>query len=180
MTQPDFSRRRSLSKPELQAYARRVPAAPIAMFDRITHIEHNDNRGRIIAEQDRLNDLWYPGSTGVEGIWQLLAFYLILRGAPAGGLALGCKEISCIGQLRAHHVCLRYDVSVTLVSQFRQSGASIAMGDGVILADGESICSIRDAQVAAFAAIQQDPSASSSHRGSNPRAQGETVLHSRV
>ncbi len=175
MTQSDLSRRLSFSSQELAAYAQSAPTAPIGMFNRIIRIEHHTNRGRIIAEQDKVNDFWHPGSAGVEAIWNLLAFYLVLRGAPVGGLALGCKEIHCTGQVRSHHVCLRYDVSVTLFSQFSQSGAFIVMGDGVILADGESICSIRDAQVAAFAAIQQDPAASSSHRGSNPRASAEAI-----
>lgn len=140
---------------------------PVAFSGRVVHVQHSGANGRMIAELDKHRDEpWPAASFGVESIWQLLSFYLTLRGLPGNALPLGCKEISCLGQLRAHHTCLRYEITVTLVSQLPQSGASIAVGNGVILADNEPIFSVHEAQVASFSAIQPDPAASSSH----PRA----------
>ena len=161
-----------LSQPELTqpAFADGNTATPFPY--RVTHVQHNGASGRIVVELDRLHpdEPWPTGCFGVESIWQVLSFYLALRGVPGTALPLGCKEISCLGQLRAHHTRLRYDVSVTQVSQLPQSGASIAMGNGVILADSEPIFSVHEAQVAAFSAIQQDSPAGSSH----PRAGGSS------
>ena len=186
MTHSDFMRRRSFNKQELVAYtngsliegqADLFPTLPTLMFDRIVSIQHMEGSGRVVAEQDQSPDFGQPNCFGVEAIWQLLAFYLAIRGAPGSGIALGCKEISCTGQLRSHHTCLRYEVSVTSATQLRQSGACIVMGDGVILANGEPVYTVRQAQVAAFAAIQKDSASSSSHRSSNPRVQAGGVHH---
>ena len=173
MTHAEFMQRRSFNNQELLAYSNGSlfedqailsPSQLILMFDRVVHVQHDDNSGRIVAEQNRYLDTWRAGAFGVDAIWQLLEFYLALRGVPGNAIPLGCKEISCLGQIRAHHTCLRYEVNITQVSRFPHSGASIAIGDGVILAGGEAIYSVREAQVAAFAAISKDTSASSSHR----------------
>jgi 3-hydroxyacyl-[acyl-carrier protein] dehydratase/trans-2-decenoyl-[acyl-carrier protein] isomerase len=190
MTHRYFMHRRFFTKQELLAYANGTlfegqaslfSAPPILMFDRIVNVEHNDSGGRIVAEQDQSaeqsTDAWRPSIFGVDAIWQLLGFYLALRGAPGSGIPLGCKEISCIGQIRPHHACLRYEMNVRQVSQFRQSGAFVATGDGAILSGSESIYSVREAQVAVFPAIQKDSSASSSHRSSTPRLQADGVHH---
>jgi len=124
-----------------------TPLVPI--FDRVLNVKHEGASGRIAAEQDLFLDV-ASNCSGIDAIWHLLGFYLVLRGLPGNPRALGCKEISCIGRLRSHHLCLRYEVSVTLITQLRQSGASIVVGDGVILADHEPIYSVKEAQVGAF------------------------------
>src|SRR5210317_2085060 len=60
-----------------------LPAPPMLMFNRITKIEHNGRRGRIVAEQDISLGDWFfqchfrndpvqPGCLGVDATWQLL------------------------------------------------------------------------------------------------------------
>ena len=166
MTQADFMQRRFFTKQELNAHAngllldRNEPnyglITPLLPFDRIVSIGHDGNSGHIIAEQDTCI------SYGLDPIWQLLAFYLSLRGAPSNARPLGCKEVDCSGQIRSYRGCLRYQISVTLVTHFRQSATFLAVGDGVILARGESIFSVREAQVGASPEIHyaDDPSSS--------------------
>jgi 3-hydroxyacyl-[acyl-carrier protein] dehydratase / trans-2-decenoyl-[acyl-carrier protein] isomerase len=67
---------------------------------------------------------------------------------------LGCKEVIFTGQIRPHNACVRYEVNVTRVNKFTQSGAALAIGDGVVIVDGESIYSVRDAKVGTFMGIQ--------------------------
>lgn len=177
MTHSEFMQRSSFDKEDLIAYANgtllddgpkemgRLPSPPMLMFDRIVKVEHDGNRGQIVAEQDIAIDAWYfwchfrndpvqQGCLGVDAIWQLIGFYLMTRGVPGCGRALGCKEVGFTGQIRPHNKLVRYEVSVSRVSQFRHSGMAIAMGNGVVLVDGEPIYTIRDAQVGAFSGIQ--------------------------
>jgi len=120
------------------------------------NIAHDGNGGHIIAEQDTCT------SYGLDPIWQLLAFYLTLRGATSNARPLGCKEVDCSGQIRSYRGCLRYQISVTLVTHFRQSAIFLAVGDALILARGETIFSVREAQVGASPEIHysDDPSSS--------------------
>jgi 3-hydroxyacyl-[acyl-carrier protein] dehydratase/trans-2-decenoyl-[acyl-carrier protein] isomerase len=178
MTHSEFMRRRSFSKRELDSFAagslidgvpaeveeRAQPCLPI--FDRIVTVAHEGNHGRIVAEQDLCLEMRNgAGCSGVDAIWHLLGFYLALRGLPGMARALGCKEINCTGHIRPHHVCLRYEVTISLVSQLKQSGVSMVIGDGLILADHEPIYSVREAQVGAFVEVKKSEEAAASSSG---------------
>jgi 3-hydroxyacyl-[acyl-carrier protein] dehydratase/trans-2-decenoyl-[acyl-carrier protein] isomerase len=67
---------------------------------------------------------------------------------------LGCKEVLFTGQIRPHNICVRYEVNVTRVNKFNQTGAALAIGDGAVLVDGECIYSVREAKVGTFMGIQ--------------------------
>ncbi|HEY4362481.1 MAG TPA: bifunctional 3-hydroxydecanoyl-ACP dehydratase/trans-2-decenoyl-ACP isomerase [Bryobacteraceae bacterium] len=176
MNPSEFFERRSFNKEELLAYANgtlledgsremgRLPSPPLLMFDRIVEVEHDGHRGRIVAEQDIALDAWYfwchfrndpvqPGCLGVDAVWQLIGFYLMLRGVPGCGRALGCKQIDFSGQIRPHNRLVRYDVRIKRVSRFQEAGSSVAIGDATVSVDGEAIYSISDARVGAFAGI---------------------------
>jgi 3-hydroxyacyl-[acyl-carrier protein] dehydratase / trans-2-decenoyl-[acyl-carrier protein] isomerase len=177
MTHAEFMERRAFEKEELIAYASgtllvdgpsemgRLPSPPMLMFDRIVDVQHCGNEGSIAAEQDIALDAWYfwchfrndpvqPGCLAVDAIWQLIGFYLMLRGVTGSGRALGCKEIDFGGQIRPHNRLVRYEVAIKRVSRFREASSAIAIGDGRVFVDGELIYTVRDARVGAFTGIQ--------------------------
>ena len=81
----------------------RLPAPPMLMFDRITHISETggaNDKGEIRAELDIKPELWFfdchfktdpvmPGCLGLDAMWQLIGFYLGWLGNPGRGRALG-------------------------------------------------------------------------------------------
>lgn len=140
-----------------------LPAPPMLMFDRITDVEHNGRKGRIIAEQDIQLDAWFfichfrndpvqPGCLGVDAIWQLMGMYCALRGAQGSGRALGCKEVDFFGQIRPYNKVVTYEVDIRRYTKVQ--GTSLAVGNGSVLVDGELIYSITDAKVGIFPGIQ--------------------------
>jgi len=142
----------------------RLPAPPFLMVNRIPLIQRSGNQGFIVGEQDIRLDAWYfqchmvsdpvqPGCLCVDAIWQLLGFFCVWRGGIGAGRALGCGEISFNGQIRPYNKVVRFEVNVKRFSQLKQSGASIAIGDGRILVDGDLISEVKGAKVGIFQGI---------------------------
>ena|SRR5579871_775579 len=177
MTHLEFKQKSAFTKEELIAYCNgtliddapsemgRLPSPPLLMFDRIVDVQHDGPRGLIAAEQDVVVDAWYfwchfrndpvqPGCLGVDAIWQLIGFYLMLRGVAGCGRALGCKDIDFAGQIRPHNRLVRYEIALKRVTHLSDAGAAIAVGDGTVLVDGAPIYTVRDARVGAFKGIQ--------------------------
>jgi 3-hydroxyacyl-[acyl-carrier protein] dehydratase/trans-2-decenoyl-[acyl-carrier protein] isomerase len=174
MTYDEFLNATSLTKSDLLAWGQQslvsdapgripsLPAPPMLMFDRVTTIERNGRRGRIVAEQDIALDAWFfqchftddpvqPGCLGVDAIWQLLGMYCALNGALGSGRALGCKDIDFFGQIRPHDQVVRYDVTVRRLSTIQ--GNAIVIGNGAVSVDGQDIYTLKDARVGVFADI---------------------------
>lgn len=174
MTHEEFCQRTHLSREEVLAmsYGRlvddapadftlRLPAPPMLMLDRVTEIERNGRRGRIVGERDVRLDDWFfgchftadpvqPGCLGVDAVWQLVGLYCSLRGAMGTGRALGCKEVEFFGQIRPHDALVRYEVDIVRYQELPASGAAIAIGDGRVLVDDVEIYRIDRAKVGAF------------------------------
>jgi len=142
----------------------RLPAPPFLMIDRILSCKSVGRQGFIVAEQDIRLDAWYfqchmpgdpvqPGCLCVDAIWQLLGFYCVWRGALGAGRALGCGEISFNGQIRPYNKCVRYEIEVRRFSHLKDSGASIAIGDGRVFVDNELIANIQQARTGVFGGI---------------------------
>jgi 3-hydroxyacyl-[acyl-carrier protein] dehydratase/trans-2-decenoyl-[acyl-carrier protein] isomerase len=134
------------------------------MVDRILSIKSDGRRGSIIAEQDIKMDAWYfqchlpgdpvqPGCLCVDAIWQLLGFYCLWREGLGGGRALGCEEVSFNGQIRPYNQTVRYEVDVRRFSYLKDSGSSIAIGDGRVFVDDEMIMTIKKARTGIFRGI---------------------------
>jgi 3-hydroxyacyl-[acyl-carrier protein] dehydratase/trans-2-decenoyl-[acyl-carrier protein] isomerase len=147
-----------------EGFLARLPAPPFLMLDRIVEISGDGRQGRIVAEQDIRLDAWYfqchmpadpvqPGCLGVDAIWQLLGFYCVWRGALGSGRALGCGEVAFGGQVRPFNRRARYEVEIRRFTQLRESGASIAIGEGRVLVDGEPIAEVRGARSGVFQGI---------------------------
>ena len=169
-----FLDKESFSKEELLAYSWGrliltpppegcgiLPAPPLLMFDRIIRVEHDGQRGLIVAEQDIRVDDWFfqchfrtdpvqPGSLGLDAVWQLTGFYACLRGAKGAGRALGAKEVEFYGQIRPHNRLVRYKVSIRRYTSSAARRMAVAISDAQVSVDGEDVYSIRGAKVGIF------------------------------
>lgn len=144
-----------------EAFAARLPAPPMLMLDRVTHLERRGNRGRVTAERDVHLDDWFfqchflgdpvqPGCLGVDGVWQLLGFYCNWAGGLGAGRALGCGEIEFFGQIRPHDAIVRYEIDVRRYAELPGSGSAIVVGDASLSVDDEPIYTIKRAKVGLF------------------------------
>ena len=196
LTYEAFMGRDHFSKDELLAFAygrlvknppetlrTRLPAPPMMMFERITLIEADKARGRIVAECDVKLDDWFfhchfdgdpvqPGCLGLDAVWQLLGFYCAWRGGPGSGRALGVGEVEFLGQIRPHDKVVRYEVDVRRYTLLSKQGASLVVGDARVLVDGEEIYLIKKARVGTFTGIAYTDyplSSENAHGGRNDR-----------
>lgn len=177
----DFLKKTSFNREELLAFSEgslvqdppeegcgRLPMPPLLMFDRITKITHTGNKGCIVAEQDISPDDWFfqchfrndpvqPGCLGVDAVWQLIGFYIALRGGKGRGRALGSKEIEFFGQIRPHNRVVRYEVDLRRYVDNPAQKASFAIASAKVFVDGEAIYTITDAKVGFFLDLEYTP-----------------------
>lgn len=140
-----------------------LPAPPMLMFDRITHIASEGGaygKGRVEAELDIRDDLWFyachfigdpvmPGCLGLDAMWQLVGFFLGWSGAPGRGRALGVGEVKFTGQVTPAVKKVVYQIDLKRVIMRR---LVMGVGDGVLIADGKPIYEAKDLRVGLFAA----------------------------
>ncbi len=153
-----------LVKDPPESFRARLPTPPMLMFERITQIEANGVRGRIVAECDVRLDDWFfhchfngdpvqPGCLGLDAVWQLLGFYCVWRGGPGTGRALGVGEVDFFGQIRPHDELVRYEIDVRRYTELAKQGASLVVGSAIVKVDGEEIYRIEKARVGTFTGI---------------------------
>jgi 3-hydroxyacyl-[acyl-carrier protein] dehydratase/trans-2-decenoyl-[acyl-carrier protein] isomerase len=138
-----------------------LPLPPMLMFDRITEISDDGgeyDKGRIVAELDIKEDLWFypchfegdpimPGCLGLDALWQMLGFYLGWLGLPGPGRALGVGEVKFAGEVKPSGTLLRYQVDVQKVLK---RGFAIAVADGKAELDGETVYTTAGLRVGLF------------------------------
>ena len=169
-----MTRPASLDRDQLLACARgemfgpgnaRLPAPPMLMFDRITHIDTEGGRhgkGVIRAELDITPDLWFfachfigdpvmPGCLGLDALWQLTGFYLTWIGAPGRGRALGTGEVKFTGQVLPSAKRVTYEVDISRVINRK---LVLAVADGRMLVDGREIYTAKDLRVGLFTSTE--------------------------
>jgi 3-hydroxyacyl-[acyl-carrier protein] dehydratase/trans-2-decenoyl-[acyl-carrier protein] isomerase len=138
-----------------------LPAPPMLMFDRITHIASEGgrhNKGQVVAELDVRPDLWFyachfvgdpvmPGCLGLDAMWQLVGFFLGWSGAPGRGRALGVGEVKFSGQVttKISKVVYRIDLKRVILRRL-----VLGVADGVLEADGNPIYEAKDLRVGLF------------------------------
>lgn len=138
-----------------------LPAPPMLMFDRI--VEVNDDggahgKGLIRAELDVNPDLWFfqchflgdpvmPGCLGLDAMWQLLGFYLGWVGGKGSGRALGLGELKFTDQVLPTTKKVEYIIDLKRVINRR---LVLGIGDGRVVADGETIYEASDLKVGLF------------------------------
>lgn len=138
-----------------------LPAPPMLMFDRITSIAETggaNDKGHVTAELDVNPDLWFfkchfigdpvmPGCLGLDALWQLTGFYLGWLGEKGRGRALGVGEVKFTGQVQPHVKTVEYGVDMKRVMRSR---LKLAIADGWVKADGETIFTVQGMRVGLF------------------------------
>jgi 3-hydroxyacyl-[acyl-carrier protein] dehydratase/trans-2-decenoyl-[acyl-carrier protein] isomerase len=143
----------------------RLPAPPMLMFDRITHISDSGgahDKGEIRAELDIKPELWFfdchfrtdpvmPGCLGLDAMWQLVGFYLGWLGNPGRGRALGAGAVKFTGQVLQDVSLVEYQLDIRRVMTGR---LTMGIANARLLADGEQIYSAEDLRVGLFLPAQ--------------------------
>ncbi|MBO6676636.1 MAG: bifunctional 3-hydroxydecanoyl-ACP dehydratase/trans-2-decenoyl-ACP isomerase [Rhizobiales bacterium] len=138
-----------------------LPAPPMLMFDRITSISEEggaNDKGHVLAELDVNPDLWFfkchfigdpvmPGCLGLDALWQLTGFYLGWLGEKGRGRALGVGEVKFTGQVQPSVKTVEYGVDMKRVMRSR---LKLAIADGWVKADGETIFTVQGMRVGLF------------------------------
>lgn len=141
-----------------------LPLPPMLMFDRISSISENGGvagKGQIVAElavagNDRLD--WFfkchfegdpvmPGCLGLDALWQLTGFFLGWLGAPGRGRALGVGEVKFTGMVLPSVKKVEYVIDMKRVILRK---LKLAIADGIMKADGETIYTATDLRVGLF------------------------------
>ena len=139
----------------------RLPAPPMLMFDRITHISDSGgahDKGEIRAELDIKPELWFfdchfrtdpvmPGCLGLDAMWQLVGFYLGWLGNPGRGRALGAGAVKFTGQVLQDVSLVEYQLDIRRVMTGR---LTMGIANARLLADGKQIYSAEDLRVGLF------------------------------
>ncbi len=139
----------------------RLPLPDFLMVDRISHISEEGGaygKGQIIAEKDITPDLWFfkchfeddpvmPGCLGVDGLWQLLGFYLGWLGHLGKGRALGSKEIKYKGEILPSAKLVTYRIDIRRVLALK---LAVAVADATILCDGVEVTQVKELKTGLF------------------------------
>lgn len=139
----------------------KLPAPPMLMFDRITHIAEDGGsygKGRIEAELDVTPDLWFfachfigdpvmPGCLGLDAMWQLTGFFLPWMGESGRGRALGVGEVKFTGQILPKSKLVRYEIDIRRVMRGK---LRMVIADGRTLVDGREIYTASNMRVGLF------------------------------
>lgn len=165
-----MSRPSSYSREQLLACGRgelfgdgnaRLPAPPMLMFDRVTHISTeggSHGKGEIKAELDIRPDLWFfgchfigdavmPGCLGLDAMWQLSGFFLPWLGEPGRGRALGVGKVKFTGQILPTAKLVRYQIDIRRVMRGK---LALVIADGTTFVDDRPIYEASDMRVGLF------------------------------
>lgn len=138
-----------------------LPAPPMLMFDRITHISDEGGthgKGQVIAEFDIKPDLWFfdchfigdpvmPGCLGLDALWQLTGFWLGWTGSPGAGRALGVGEVKLTEQILPSASKVTYTVNI---KRFINRRLVMGVADGHVDVDGKTAFEVSDMKVGLF------------------------------
>ncbi|GJL96931.1 MAG: 3-hydroxydecanoyl-[acyl-carrier-protein] dehydratase [Hyphobacterium sp.] len=138
-----------------------LPAPPMLMMDRITHISEEGGeygKGEIVAELDITADKWFfechfkgdpvmPGCLGLDAMWQMVGFFLVWAGNPGKGRAIGCGEVKFVGQVTPDVSVVRYQIDMKKIVK---RGLVLGVADARLFADDKEIYKAKDLKVGLF------------------------------
>ena len=145
----------------------RLPAPPMLMMDRITHIASEGGaygKGVIRAELDIDPSLWFfdchflgdpvmPGCLGLDAMFQLAGFYLPWLGEPGRGRALGCGELKFSGQVLPTAKKVGYEIDIKRVMRGK---VPLVIADGRTFVDDREIYQVSSMRVGLFKDLEDN------------------------
>ncbi len=147
----------------------KLPINQMLMVDRIIKINDSGgkfNKGEIIAELDINENLWFfhchfngdpvmPGCLGLDGMWQIVGFYLTWIGGKGRGRALGVGDVKFKGQIRPYHTKITYRINIKKILD--RNGKLIIWADGNVKTnDDRTIYFAKNLQVGLFNNLTYD------------------------
>ena len=88
-----------------------------------------------------------PGCLGLDGMWQLLGFYLCWLKLPGYGRALGSDKVKFFGQVTPNAKKVRYEIDIKRVIN---RGAVVGFADGNMFVDDRHVYSAKNLRVGLF------------------------------
>ena len=139
----------------------RLPSDNMLMFDEIINIDDSSgefSKGSVTANLNINPDLWFfdchfkedpvmPGCLGLDAMWQLLGFYLLWKGLPGIGRALGAEKVKFFGQVLPDAKLVRYELDIKRVIN---RGAILGLANGKMFVDNRQIYSAEKLKVGLF------------------------------
>lgn len=136
-----------------------LPQGEMKLLDRVVHLSKeggNYGRGEVIAEFDIHPDLWFfqchfpgdpimPGCLGIDALWQTLGVFLAWQGHSGKCRALGVSDVKFGGEILPDTKVVSFHVHV---KRIMKRGMTLALGDGIVLADGQEIYSAKNLKAA--------------------------------
>ncbi len=135
-----------------------LPLPPMLMFNRVTRINEDggtNGKGEMVAEFDIKPDLWFfdchfegnpvmPGCLALDGLWQMVGFYLGWIGGKGAGFALGVGGVKISGKIDPSVKLVEFHVNFKRVMNRK---LVLGIADGIVKADGETVFEASDLKV---------------------------------